>query len=213
MKEHNPQNPILELAANGTPTPAMKTPKKRDLDTMVNGFQGDATGSRLQIPKPSLERDFQMCVQLNPKISVGPGIWGQRNWISFISGHWNGRWGRGTVVVGEHPPLMPTNMLNLPSLVDKTSNSLRKIFQPTSKPTISSRPMTTLQHSLRSELKVGVSGPETSWKSLTIPRNPTRWIQRATPSGSIFTWRLEIQDIFISILACGLEAESAVVLR
>lgn len=99
MKEHNPQNPILELAANGTPTPAMKTPKKRDLDTMVNGFQGDATGSRLQIPKPSLERDFQMCVQLNPKISVGPGIWGQRNWISFISGHWNGRWGRGTVVV------------------------------------------------------------------------------------------------------------------
>jgi hypothetical protein len=100
MKEHNPQNPILELAANGTPTPAMKTPKKRDLETMVNGgFQGDSTGSRLQIPKPALERDFQMCVQLNPKINVGPGIWGQRNWVGFISGHWNGRWGRGTVVV------------------------------------------------------------------------------------------------------------------
>ena len=103
MKEHNPQNPILELAANGTPTPAMKTPKKRDLDTMVNGFQGDSTGSRsFQIPRPTLERDFQMCVQLNPKISVGPGIWGQRNWISFISGHWNGRWGKGTVVVSSH---------------------------------------------------------------------------------------------------------------
>ena len=40
-----------------------------------------------------------MSVQLNPKISVGPGIWGQRNWISYISGHWNGRWGKGTVVV------------------------------------------------------------------------------------------------------------------
>ena len=100
MKEHNPQNPLLELAANGTPTPAMKTPKKRDLDTMVNGFQGDASGSRsFPIPKPSLERDFQMCVQLNPKISVGPGIWGQRNWIAFVSGHWNGRWGKGTVIV------------------------------------------------------------------------------------------------------------------
>ena len=100
MKEQNPQNPILELAANGTPTPSMKTPKKRDLDTMVNGFQGESTGSRgFQIPKPALERDFQLCVQLNPKIAVGPCIWGDRNWVGFISGHWNGRWGKGTLVV------------------------------------------------------------------------------------------------------------------
>ena len=102
MKEHNPQNPILELAANGTPTPAMKVPKKRDHDTMVigNGFQGESTGSRsFPIPRPALERDFQMCVQLNPTINVGPGIWGERNWVSFISGHWNGRFGKGTVVV------------------------------------------------------------------------------------------------------------------
>lgn len=41
MKEHNPQSSILELAANGTPTPAMKPQKKRDLETMVNGFPGD----------------------------------------------------------------------------------------------------------------------------------------------------------------------------
>lgn len=40
-----------------------------------------------------------MSVQLNPRINVGPGIWGQRNWVSYISGHWNGRWGKGTVVV------------------------------------------------------------------------------------------------------------------
>lgn len=103
MKEHNPDNPILHEAVNGTPvaTPPVKTPnKKRDLDTMINGFQGDSSATRsYPIPKPTLERDFQMSVQLNPKISVGPGIWGQRNWIGYISGHWNGRWGKGTVVV------------------------------------------------------------------------------------------------------------------
>ncbi|KAL8719078.1 MAG: hypothetical protein Q9225_003873 [Loekoesia sp. 1 TL-2023] len=104
MKEHNPDNPILHEAVNGSPaqhTPA-KTPKKRDLDTMINGFQGSTSSApqTFPIPKPNLERDFQMSVQLNPKISVGPGIWGQRNWVSFISGHWNGRWGKGTVVPG-----------------------------------------------------------------------------------------------------------------
>ncbi|KAL8773531.1 MAG: hypothetical protein Q9209_001635 [Squamulea sp. 1 TL-2023] len=104
MKEHNPDNPILHEAVNGTPTqhtPA-KPPKKRDLDTMVNGFQGTTSSAphSFPIPKPQLERDFQMSVQLNPKISVGPGIWGQRNWISFVSGHWNGRFGKGTVVPG-----------------------------------------------------------------------------------------------------------------
>lgn len=106
MKAHNPESPILHEAINGTPlaatpTPASKVPKKRDLDTMVNGFQGDSTSINRTwpIPKPTLERDFQMSVQLNPKISVGHGIWGQRNWISYISGHWNGRWGKGTVVV------------------------------------------------------------------------------------------------------------------
>ena len=67
---------------------------------MVTGFQGEVSASRsFPIPKPILERDFQMSVQLNPKISVGPAIWGQRNWVSYISGHWNGRWGKGTVVV------------------------------------------------------------------------------------------------------------------
>ena len=67
---------------------------------MIQGFQGEASVSRsFPIPKPVLERDFQMSIQLNPKISVGVGIWGQRNWVSFISGHWNGRWGKGTVVV------------------------------------------------------------------------------------------------------------------
>ena len=103
MKEHNPYNPILHDAVNGPPptqpTPN-KTPKKRDLDTMVNGFQGDLSASRTYpIPKPTLERDFQMALQLSQKVSVGPGIWGQRNWVNFVAGHWNGRWGKGTVMV------------------------------------------------------------------------------------------------------------------
>ena len=45
----------------------------------------------------SLERDLQLVVQLNPKISVGKTIYGDSNWISFISGHWSARWGKGTV--------------------------------------------------------------------------------------------------------------------
>ena len=112
MKEHNPDNPILAESINGPPpAPVNATPsshkshKKRDFDAMLNnsGFQGDTSMSRaLQIPKPTLERDFQMSMQLNQKISVGPAIWGQRNWVSYISGHWNGRWGKGTVVVCFH---------------------------------------------------------------------------------------------------------------
>ena len=67
---------------------------------MMNGFQGDSVGTRsFPIPRPTLERDFQMCLQLSPNISIGPGIWGHRNWLGYISGHWNGRFGKGTVVV------------------------------------------------------------------------------------------------------------------
>ena len=47
-----------------------------------------------------LERDIQLTVQLNPKISVGKTIYGDSNWVSFISGHWHARWGKGTVVPG-----------------------------------------------------------------------------------------------------------------
>ena len=114
MKEHNPDNPILHESINGPPisTPSQpKQPKKRDHDSMM-GFQGEASASRsFPIPKPVLERDFQMSVQLNPRISVGPGIWGQRNWVSYISGHWNGRWGKGTVVVSLSSPT-PLNTIS-----------------------------------------------------------------------------------------------------
>jgi hypothetical protein len=55
MKEHNPQSSILELAQSGTPTPAMKAPKKRDLDVMVNGFAPEAglANRGPPVPKPT----------------------------------------------------------------------------------------------------------------------------------------------------------------
>ena len=143
MKEHNPQNPILEMSVNGTPTP-VKTPKekKRDHSTMidVSGFQGDSSGSRaFPIPRPSLERDFQMSLQLNPNISVGPSIWGQRNWVSFISGHWNGRWGKGTVVVCSEQCLPSSYMLTRSSLAVRRNKWLRQICPLISTPTTCSK--------------------------------------------------------------------------
>lgn len=60
--------------------------------------EGDIARS-LQIPTPSLELDFRMSIKLNPKVSVGAGIWGQRDWITFIGGQWAGRWGKGVVLV------------------------------------------------------------------------------------------------------------------
>lgn len=135
MKEHNPDNPILHEAVNGPPpqphpTPN-KTPKKRDHETMMigggggtPGFQGTSSlAHSFGVPQPRLERDFQMSVQLNPKIGVGPGIWGQRNWLGFVSGHWNGRWGKGIVMVRISPLLPLTTTSPWPSFLLATRSS------------------------------------------------------------------------------------------
>ena len=53
-------------------------------------------------PKPSMSYDMHIEVDLNPKISVGAGPWGQRNWISFTGGRWTAEWGRGTVEVNSY---------------------------------------------------------------------------------------------------------------
>lgn len=58
------------------------------------------TSSNIKIPAPSATHDLRITVDLNPKISVGPGDWGQRNWISFSGGHWIATWGRGTIEPG-----------------------------------------------------------------------------------------------------------------
>lgn len=60
--------------------------------------EGDIARS-LQIPAPSLELDFRMSIKMNPRVSVGPSLWGQRDWVSFIGGQWAGRWGKGIILV------------------------------------------------------------------------------------------------------------------
>lgn len=60
--------------------------------------EGDIARS-LQIPAPSLELDFRMSIKMNPRVSVGQSLWGQRDWVSFIGGQWAGRWGKGIILV------------------------------------------------------------------------------------------------------------------
>jgi len=64
--------------------------------------EGDVARS-LQIPAPSLELDFRMSIKMNPRVSVGQGLWGQRDWVSFLGGQWAGRWGKGIILVCLHP--------------------------------------------------------------------------------------------------------------
>ncbi|KAH8705630.1 hypothetical protein BGW36DRAFT_435535 [Talaromyces proteolyticus] len=61
--------------------------------------EGDVARS-LQIPVPSVELDFRMSIKLNPRVNIGNGIWGSRDWVSFIGGQWAGRWGKGIVLPG-----------------------------------------------------------------------------------------------------------------
>ncbi|KAK9853692.1 hypothetical protein MYU51_005069 [Penicillium brevicompactum] len=61
--------------------------------------EGDVARS-LQIPAPTLELDFRMSIKMNPKVTVGTGIWGHRDWVSFLGGQWAGRWGKGIVLPG-----------------------------------------------------------------------------------------------------------------
>ena len=69
------------------------------LNSLRSAFEDGSAASKIELPKPELELDFRICVQLNPLIPVGKGPWGQRNWISFKSGQWKATWGQGTVEV------------------------------------------------------------------------------------------------------------------
>ena len=54
----------------------------------------------LDLPVPTLTKDFHLECELNPKLSLGSGpgdtLW---NWISFTGGTWNATWGNGTIEV------------------------------------------------------------------------------------------------------------------
>ncbi len=65
--------------------------------------EGDVARS-LALPAPSLELDFRMSIKVNPKIGVGPALFGQRDWVSIVGGQWAGRWGKGIVIVSSPSP-------------------------------------------------------------------------------------------------------------
>ena len=65
--------------------------------------EGDVARS-LALPAPSLELDFRMSIKVNPKIGVGPVLFGQRDWVSIVGGQWAGRWGKGIVIVSSFSP-------------------------------------------------------------------------------------------------------------
>ncbi|KAF8251522.1 hypothetical protein K440DRAFT_613332 [Wilcoxina mikolae CBS 423.85] len=58
------------------------------------------SATSLPLPIPTFTPDFRMVISHTPKVSVGLGIWGQRNWIAFTGGSWVAVWGSGSVVSG-----------------------------------------------------------------------------------------------------------------
>ena len=69
-------------------------------NNLAHRFEDNDIARSLSIPTPALELDFRMSIKLNPRVSVGPGLFGHRHWVSFVGGQWAGRWGRGVVIVG-----------------------------------------------------------------------------------------------------------------
>lgn len=60
--------------------------------------EGDIARS-LQLPTPTLELDFRMSIKVNPRISIGTGSFGHRDWVGIVGGQWAGRWGKGIIIV------------------------------------------------------------------------------------------------------------------
>lgn len=65
-----------------------------------------ALADAVNLPAPTLTKDFHLECDLNPKLSLG---WGPGdtlfNWISFTGGKWNATWGNGTIEVMRLPHL------------------------------------------------------------------------------------------------------------
>jgi Protein of unknown function (DUF3237) len=68
-------------------------------NNLLHKFDEGEIARSLQLPTPSLELDFRMSIKLNPRVSLGPGLFGERNWVSFVGGSWAGRWGKGILIV------------------------------------------------------------------------------------------------------------------
>ncbi|KAL3449350.1 hypothetical protein BJX65DRAFT_273371 [Aspergillus insuetus] len=69
-------------------------------NNLLHTFPEGEIARSLSLPSPTLELDFRLSLKINPKVGVGPGIWGHRDWVTFVGGQWAGRWGKGVVVPG-----------------------------------------------------------------------------------------------------------------
>ena len=95
-------------------------------NNLLHKFDEGEIARSLQLPTPSLELDFRMSVKLNPRVSLGLGIFGERNWVSFTGGSWAGRWGKGVVIVSCACEVLANEKLTSGSLVDKIRSSSSK---------------------------------------------------------------------------------------
>ena len=58
------------------------------------------TTSAFPLPVPTLQLDFRMVIEISARWPVGPGPFGQRNWVAISGGSWAATWGNGTIVAG-----------------------------------------------------------------------------------------------------------------
>ncbi|KAL2419310.1 hypothetical protein ABEF95_010174 [Exophiala dermatitidis] len=69
-------------------------------NNLLHRFDEGEIARSLQLPTPTLELDFRISIKLNPKIQVGAGLYGHRDWVSIVGGQWAGRWGKGIIIPG-----------------------------------------------------------------------------------------------------------------
>lgn len=68
-------------------------------NNLLHKFDEGEIARSLQLPSPSLELDFRISIKVNPRMSLGEGLFGETEWVSFVGGQWAGRWGKGNVLV------------------------------------------------------------------------------------------------------------------
>lgn len=58
------------------------------------------TTAAFPLPAPTSKLDFRIVVTISGRLPVGPGPFGQRNWVAISGGTWAATWGKGTIVSG-----------------------------------------------------------------------------------------------------------------
>lgn len=58
------------------------------------------TTDAFPLPAPTTKLDFRIVVEISGRLPLGPGPFGQRNWVAISGGTWAATWGKGTIVAG-----------------------------------------------------------------------------------------------------------------